>query len=66
MSTFVTVVGLAAAVCTTGANLPQLKKAWTSGGFPVRYGLFGPEPPGESVGSVSTVSSARDFSSPSK
>jgi MtN3 and saliva related transmembrane protein len=31
MSTFVTVVGLAAAVCTTGANLPQLKKAWTTG-----------------------------------
>ena len=24
-------VGLAAAVCTTGANLPQLKKAWTTG-----------------------------------
>lgn len=31
MSTFVTVVGLAAAVCTTGAMLPQLKKAWTTG-----------------------------------
>jgi len=31
MSTFATVVGLAAAVCTTGANLPQLKKAWTTG-----------------------------------
>jgi MtN3 and saliva related transmembrane protein len=31
MSTFATVVGLAAAICTTGANLPQLKKAWTSG-----------------------------------
>ena len=31
MSTFVTVVGLAAAVCTTGAILPQLKKAWTTG-----------------------------------
>jgi MtN3 and saliva related transmembrane protein len=31
MGTFATVVGLAAAVCTTGANLPQLKKAWTSG-----------------------------------
>jgi MtN3 and saliva related transmembrane protein len=30
MSTFATVVGLAAAVCTTGANLPQLKKAWTT------------------------------------
>jgi MtN3 and saliva related transmembrane protein len=24
-------VGLAAAVCTTGAILPQLKKAWTTG-----------------------------------
>lgn len=31
MSTFVTVVGLAAAVCTTGAIFPQLKKAWTTG-----------------------------------
>jgi MtN3 and saliva related transmembrane protein len=31
MSTFATVVGLAAAVCTTAANLPQLKKAWTTG-----------------------------------
>lgn len=31
MSTFITVIGLAAAVCTTGANLPQLKKAWTTG-----------------------------------
>jgi MtN3 and saliva related transmembrane protein len=31
MSTFATVIGLAAAVCTTGANLPQLKKAWTTG-----------------------------------
>jgi MtN3 and saliva related transmembrane protein len=31
MSTFTTVVGLAAAVCTTAANLPQLKKAWTTG-----------------------------------
>ena len=31
MSTFATVVGLAAAICTTGANLPQLKKAWTTG-----------------------------------
>ena len=29
MSTFVTLVGLAAAACTMGANLPQLKKAWT-------------------------------------
>ena len=31
MSTFVTVVGLAAAVCTTGAIFPQLMKAWTTG-----------------------------------
>jgi MtN3 and saliva related transmembrane protein len=31
MSTFATVVGLAAAVCTTAANVPQLKKAWTTG-----------------------------------
>jgi MtN3 and saliva related transmembrane protein len=31
MSTFATVIGLAAAVCTTGAILPQLKKAWTTG-----------------------------------
>ena len=31
MITFATVVGLTAAVCTTGANLPQLKKAWTTG-----------------------------------
>ena len=31
MSTFVTVIGIAAAVCTTAANLPQLKKAWTTG-----------------------------------
>jgi MtN3 and saliva related transmembrane protein len=31
MNTFATVIGLAAAVCTTGANLPQLKKAWTTG-----------------------------------
>ena len=31
MITFATVVGLAAAVCTTGANVPQLKKAWTTG-----------------------------------
>ena len=31
MSTFATVIGLAAAVCTTAANLPQLKKAWTTG-----------------------------------
>ena len=28
MSTIATVIGLAAAVCTTAANLPQLKKAW--------------------------------------
>lgn len=31
MSTFGTVIGLAAAVCTTTSNLPQLKKAWTTG-----------------------------------
>ena len=31
MSTIATVIGLAAAVCTTLANLPQLKKAWTTG-----------------------------------
>ena len=31
MITFATVVGLAAAVCTTAANVPQLKKAWTTG-----------------------------------
>ena len=31
MSTFATVIGLAAAACTTAANLPQLKKAWTTG-----------------------------------
>ena len=31
MSTIATVIGLAAAVCTTIANLPQLKKAWTTG-----------------------------------
>ena len=31
MSTFATVVGLSAAVCTTAANVPQLKKAWTTG-----------------------------------
>jgi MtN3 and saliva related transmembrane protein len=31
MSTFATVVGLAGAVFTTAANLPQLKKAWTTG-----------------------------------
>jgi MtN3 and saliva related transmembrane protein len=28
MSTIATVIGVAAAVCTTAANLPQLKKAW--------------------------------------
>ena len=31
MSTIATAIGLAAAVCTTAANLPQLKKAWTTG-----------------------------------
>jgi MtN3 and saliva related transmembrane protein len=31
MSTFATVIGLAGAACTTAANLPQLKKAWTTG-----------------------------------
>ncbi len=31
MSTFATVIGLAAAACKTAANLPQLKKAWTTG-----------------------------------
>jgi len=31
MTTFSTVIGLAGAVCTTAANLPQLKKAWTTG-----------------------------------
>ena len=30
MSTLVTVIGVAAAVCTTAANVPQLKKAWTT------------------------------------
>ena len=29
MSTFATVIGLVAAACTTAANFPQLKKAWT-------------------------------------
>jgi MtN3 and saliva related transmembrane protein len=28
---FATVIGLAAAVCTTVANVPQLKKAWITG-----------------------------------
>ena len=31
MSTIATVIGLAAAVCTIAANLPQLKKAWITG-----------------------------------
>lgn len=31
MTTAATLIGLAAAVCTTAANLPQLKKAWTTG-----------------------------------
>jgi MtN3 and saliva related transmembrane protein len=31
MSTIATVIGLAAAVCTTVANLPQLKTAWITG-----------------------------------
>jgi MtN3 and saliva related transmembrane protein len=31
MITFATAIGLAAAGCTTAANLPQLKKAWTTG-----------------------------------
>jgi MtN3 and saliva related transmembrane protein len=31
VNTLGTVIGLAAAVCTTAANLPQLKKAWTTG-----------------------------------
>ena len=31
MSTFATMIGVAAAVCTTAANVPQLKKAWTTG-----------------------------------
>jgi MtN3 and saliva related transmembrane protein len=30
MSTIATVIGLSAAVCTTTANLPQLKKAWVT------------------------------------
>ena len=28
MSAFVTAIGLAAAICTTAANVPQLRKAW--------------------------------------
>jgi MtN3 and saliva related transmembrane protein len=31
MSTIATFIGLTAAVCTTAANLPQLKKAWVTG-----------------------------------
>lgn len=31
MITFATAIGLAAAFCTTAANLPQIKKAWTTG-----------------------------------
>ena len=31
MSTFATVIGLVAAACTTAANFPQLKKAWSTG-----------------------------------
>ena len=31
MITLVTAIGLAAAVCTTAANWPQLKKAWVTG-----------------------------------
>jgi MtN3 and saliva related transmembrane protein len=31
MSIVATVVGLAAGVCTTAANVPQVKKAWTTG-----------------------------------
>ena len=31
MSTIATVIGLTAAVCTTAANRPQLKKAWVTG-----------------------------------
>ena len=31
MSIITTVIGLTAAVWTTAANLPQLKKAWTTG-----------------------------------
>ena len=31
MSIIATAIGLAAAVCTTAANIPQLKKAWTTG-----------------------------------
>jgi MtN3 and saliva related transmembrane protein len=31
MDTVATAIGLAAAICTTAANLPQLKKAWVTG-----------------------------------
>ena len=31
MSTFATAIGLVAAACTSAANFPQLKKAWTTG-----------------------------------
>jgi len=31
MSIVATVVGLAAGICTTAANVPQVKKAWTTG-----------------------------------
>ena len=31
MNTVATAIGLAAAICTTAANLPQLKKAWVTG-----------------------------------
>lgn len=31
LSNLTTVIGLAAALCTTAANLPQVKKAWTTG-----------------------------------
>lgn len=31
MITLATLIGLAAAVCTTVANIPQLKKAWITG-----------------------------------
>jgi len=31
MSTFATAIGLVAAACTTAANFPQLKKAWSTG-----------------------------------
>ena len=34
MDTVATAIGLAAAICTTTANLPQLKKAWVTGQRP--------------------------------